>query len=189
MNNIKSTTCIVGYVDEKTGDIYMGGDSERVSRYNSITSNEKKVFVKDKIILGCTGYVTLLQALKYSFTIPERNKEDSNTYVKSVLVKSIKKCLEGDNLAKKEHNIVSFEGTILIGYDKCLYQITGDFGCVSISDNYYSIGCGGDYAKGALFTLRGANLTSKQKITKALEAADKFSVGVSKPFHILRLKK
>jgi len=54
-----------------------------------------------------------------------------------------------------------------------------------IKAGYCAVGCGEDLALGSLHTTEGLNWTPADRIKRALEAAEKFSSMVQRPFHVL----
>jgi len=50
---------------------------------------------------------------------------------------------------------------------------------------YCAVGCGEDLALGSLYTTESLNWTPDDRVKIALEAAEKFSSMVQRPFHIL----
>lgn len=73
-------------------------------------------------------------------------------------------------------------GEFLVGYKGNLYCIYGDFQVGLNADRYAACGCGDDLALGSLFTTKDLNMTPKEKLTAALEAASHHSAGVSGPY-------
>ena len=64
----------------------------------------------------------------------------------------------------------------------------GDFQVGELHDPFAAVGCGMDLAHGALYALRDSDLDPESKVRLALEAAERFSAGVRRPFVIERLE-
>jgi ATP-dependent protease HslVU (ClpYQ) peptidase subunit len=79
-------------------------------------------------------------------------------------------------------------GSFLVGYKGRLFQIYGDYQVGESVINYASVGCGDNYALGAMNILTEQVLCSKDILIKALETAVKFSNGVEPPFNFAETK-
>ncbi len=181
-------TCIVGIIDKK--NIYMGADSAGSNGYDIRTLVNKKVFISGNMIFGFTGSLRMGQLLRYSLKIPKHpTTKDDYTYLCTDFINAVIKCLEKNKYAHLKDNIIR-GGTFIVGYRNKLYTVMGAFQVVQINIDYISCGSGEDYAMGALYTMIDNNqLSTEEKITYALEAAQEFSAGVHGPFKIIKLKR
>ena len=179
-------TCIVGLLDGE--DIYIGGDSAGVNTetYTIAERKDEKVFKNGEFIFGFTSSFRMGQLLRYAFNPPPYYTDvDLYKYMVTDFVDSIRKCLkEGGYARTKEGEETG--GTFLVGYKGRLFMIDCDYQVAEHSCPYFSVGCGEEYAKGCLYALQDTDMTPEEKITKALEAAEKFSVGVAGPFNIIK---
>jgi len=184
-------TCIGGYVDKKTGTIWMGADSGafNVNSYDHRTRLDEKVFIKENMIFGFTSSYRMGDILHHSFTIPEHPKEmDDVTYLKTIFIDKLIECFKNKGYLIVKDNSVS-GGFFLIGYKGKLYQVESDFQVAQNVYNYDSTGCGENYAMAAMYILENETLylTPKEKIEKALEVSYQFSGYVRPPFVIKSL--
>jgi len=181
-------TCIVGYVQD--GAVYIGGDSAGVGgRYDLRVRADEKVFVNDEMIFGFTTSFRMGQILRYSFKAPDHPKRLSDyEYLCTKFIDELIECFKKKGFAEVDKNEVK-GGSFLLGYKGNLYSVEGDFQVGKVVKNYDACGCGQDYAIGALFALEQQPQTPEEKVRMALEAAEQFSGGVRKPFHILKLGK
>lgn len=179
-------TCIVGLVD--SGKVYIGGDSAGVANYSVVLRNDEKVFKNGEIIFGFTTSFRMGQLLRYKLAIPDHDPRiDDFKYLVTDFMDAVIKCFK-DNHFAHESNSVVLGGEFLLGYKGRLYHIQDDFQVSSAIDNYNAVGCGEDYAKGAMKILADVKeLTAEEKVTKALEAAAYHSSGVSAPFKIISI--
>jgi len=180
-------TCIVGIIDKETDKVFIGGDSAGTGGGKVTIRKDKKVFIRDNFIIGYTSSFRMGQLLMCDdrFKLREKNKdEDDFHYLVNVFIPSIQELFKiGGYLTKKDEAIEG--GTFLLGYNKRLYTIYCDFQIEETNDNYMAVGSGGEFALGSLFSSKGTELTTDQRINKALEAATYFATGVSGPFNIL----
>lgn len=78
-------------------------------------------------------------------------------------------------------------GTFLVGYNGKLYAIQNDFQVGIPAIEYDAVGCGANFALGALHATK--NKRPEDRVMMALEAAATFSAGVAPPFKVIKLAK
>ena len=126
------------------------------------------------------------QLLQYSLEIPEHPDGMRNHhYMATRFIDSVRKCLHDGGFAKKKEGIES-GGTFLVAYRGSLFTIYDDYQVGEYADGYASVGCGCEFAYGAIHATEGESAMTRVK--RALKAAAKFSAYVMPPFHVLRLK-
>lgn len=187
-------TCIVAVKHNK--NIYMGGDSlGSNTSFQKVVRLDEKVFVKGDMIFGFTSSFRMGQILQYVMESPERPEGISDMkYLVAYWIPALIECFEeqgykgekpeeeGDSSGTKKG------GTFLLGYRGTIYHIEDDFQVGVPADQYSAVGCGADLALGAVFTAKKSGLKEPEKIiTVALEAAEKFSAGVQRPFVIMSI--
>lgn len=184
-------TCIVAV--KHNNKLYMGGDSLGSAGYSKTVRKDEKVFVKDDMIFGFCGSFRMGQILEYVMLPPERPENISDMkYLVAHWIPALIECFAdaGFRGSKDEgdHDETRTGGTFLLGYRGTIYQIEDDFQVGIPSEQYDAIGCGSDLALGALFAAKKAGVKDPEKIiTVALEAAEKYSGGVQRPFVIKSL--
>jgi hypothetical protein len=179
-------TCIVGYLTDEN-DIYMGSDSIGVADTAWMLLKDPKIFIKDSMIFGFASSLRFGQILKYSFVVPDRpDGMDTNEYMCHVVMLELTKTFEKTDFKRDDKE--QEDWSLLLGYDGKLFTVQSNLQIIEDLKNYATIGCGGDYAKGALYAMEKTNhITPEERITIALEAATEFSM-VKPPFHILKLE-
>ena len=180
-------TCIVGIIDKER--IYIGGDSAGVGGYYIRQRKDPKVFIRDPFIIGFTTSFRMGQLLMSDerFSVRIQKKSESNyEYMVSAFVPAIQKLFKDGGFLESDKDVLT-GGTFLVGYNKCLYEIENDFQVAEYDDNYNACGCGREIALGSLYVTGEMELSPEERIIKALEAASKFSAGVTPPFNILQL--
>jgi ATP-dependent protease HslVU (ClpYQ) peptidase subunit len=181
-------TCIVGLIDKET--IYIGGDSAGAGGTSLVIRKDKKVFIKDgKFIIGFTSSFRMGQLLMYDdrFTVREQNKdEDDFHFMINAFIPSVQNLFKEGGYLEIDKNVMS-GGVFLVGYNKRLYQVQGNFQLQELINNYDACGCGVDIALGSLYTSENTDLTPEQRIIKALQSASEFSTSVRPPFNIIKL--
>lgn len=176
-------TCIVGIVTKD--DVYIGGDSAGVAGLNITVRKDPKVFRNGPAVFGFTDSFRMGQLLRFNCEIPEKiEKMDPYDWVCNHLVPEFRHSLKEGGFAKVEDN-VEHGGTFLLGAYGRLFEIDSDFQVGEPVDNYAAIGCGADFALGALAMTD--DLAPMERIVDVLNVATKFSGGVRPPYRILKL--
>lgn len=175
-------TCIVGVVDD--GKVYIGGDSAGVAGYSIVTRVDSKVFKNGPYIMGFTSSFRMGDILKHDFKAPKpRVGMKLDKFMVKEFIPAIRKAFKEGGYSKND-NGKEQGGTFLVGIYGHLFHIGGDFQVGESLDGYDSVGCGEDLALGSLFSTAASDMTAEERVTHALQAAEKFSAGVSGPFNI-----
>lgn len=176
-------TCIVGLIDN--GTIYMGADSAGVAGYEISIRKDSKVFINNGFLIGFTSSFRMGQLLKYSFTPPAiKENQDLFAYMVTDFIDAVRICLKTGGYARINNN-EDVGGFFLIGHKGRLFCVESDFQVGELYEPYAAEGCGQPYALGSLFSTSG--LGPKERVEKALKAAEMFNAGVRGPFNILQL--
>lgn len=179
-------TCIIGLIKNKK--VYLGGDSAGVGGNDVTIRKDTKVFKTGKFIIGYTSSFRMGQLLRFKLKVNNQKRGISDyEYMCTEFIDAVRNCLKDGGYARIDDNQVAI-GTFLVGYKNRLYKIEEDLQVGESYENFNSVGCGEDYAKGALniLTKSSKKRTPEQIITIALETAVKFSSGVRPPFNILK---
>lgn len=182
-------TCIAA-IRDLNGNIYVGGDS-MISSYPYVgTIAKPKIFMKEKMVFGFTGYSRAAQVLEHQFEIPEQHPKCSDyDYLVSVFIDElIKKFLDAKSIVF-ESNLTMLDNTqFLLAYNRKIYTIESNFQITEELLDYDAIGCGADFAKAVFWLLKdNKEIEPDKKVIKALECATNFSL-VGPPFHIIKLE-
>lgn len=177
-------TCIVAIIDQKSKTAIMGGDSAASSGNSKFIRKDPKVFENGEFIFGCTDSFRMIQLLRYSLKIPEIKDKDIFEFMCTDFIESVRKCFkEGGFLTTDKDEEIG--GTFLVIYKDKLFKIDNDFQVAEYLDNVDAIGCGSDFALGALHALKDISIQPSEKIIKALTASEYYSLGVCKPFILI----
>jgi ATP-dependent protease HslVU (ClpYQ) peptidase subunit len=180
-------TCIVGY--ETLDGVFMGGDSASVGSLDITIREDSKVFRVGGMVMGFTTSWRMGQLLRYSLKLPDhKGEKDDFEYLCTDFIDAVRECLKQGGYAKAVNNEES-GGVFLLGYRRKLYRVDSDFHVGRSVNGYNAIGSGECYALGALMVLHDEFcniLPAKAIVTQALEAAARFSTGVSAPFTVIQ---
>lgn len=177
-------TCIVGYVDG--GRVVIAGDSAGVNGNDITVRKDSKVGNVGEFVIGFTTSFRMGQILLHSFSPPPmRNNIDIMRYMVNDFVVELKRIFSTTG-CMAEHSNHAPVGVFLVGVRGRLFLIDSDYQVGEPLDGFDSIGCGAQYAQGSLHTTASmAGMTVKEKIEKALQAAEHFSGGVRAPFNFV----
>ena len=182
---LKLMTCIVGMLDKKTDKVIIGGDSASVGDSNIYIRKDPKVFKNGEFIIGCTSSFRMIQLLRFSFKPPKIEDKDIYEYMCTDFIDGVRECFKNGGYIQKYSDGDEKGGTFLIAHKNRLFRVEDDFQVGETINGFDSCGCGQDFALGALFALENEKLTTEQKLTKALQAAEFLSMGVASPFVLI----
>lgn len=176
-------TAIVGLVDN--GTVYMGGDSAGVAHYSMTVRKDEKVFINGSYLFGFTTSFRMGQLLQYSFE-PPAPTDDLDKFMRTTFVDAIRDCLKTGGYASKNNEAES-GGEFLVGVSGRLFSVSSDYQVGEASIGFDAVGIGESPALGALFALRQSEMSPKQRVRVALEAAERFNAGVRAPFRLKQI--
>lgn len=178
-------TCIIGFVEDNK--VYMGADSVGSDGYFTTDRVDSKVFINGEFIMGYTSSFRMGQLLRYKFNPPQYNdKVCIHKYMCTEFVDSLINCFRS-NFYGQEEKGEKFGGDFLVGFKGRLFTIASDFQVGEQRQRYASVGGGLYFAYGCLYGLADLAMSVEKKITKALEAAEKYCATVKGPFTILHI--
>jgi len=187
-------TCIVGMKIGKR--VIIGGDSAgSTPNYVEIRKDEK-VFKIDDFIFGATTSFRMIQLIRYSFKPPQFKPAigfqttdggiDLYRYMCTSFIDGLRTCFKAGGFLMKEADGQEFGGMFLVGYHDNLFKIGSDFQVAEVQDDFTSVGCGCDFALGAMKVLsENTKLDSMAIATKALDVAAYYSPYVRPPFNFV----
>jgi ATP-dependent protease HslVU (ClpYQ) peptidase subunit len=190
-------TCIVGMLNPQDGNVIIGGDSAAVSGIEIQVEKQPKIFKNGDFIFGCTTSFRMIQLLKFQFqppiiensgpgfaTVAKQAPVDIYAYMCTKFVDELRNCFKVGGILDTQNGI-EHGGTFLVGYKERLFRINSDFYVMETLDGFDAVGCGQQYALGAMKQLESTKLSVQVKLAQALETAAHFSGGVVGPFHIV----
>jgi len=179
-------TCIVGIIDKEK--VIIGADSAGVAGLDVVIRKDPKVFITGDFVIGCTSSFRMIELLQFSLKVKKRGNKDIYEYMCTDFIKAVRKCFSKGGFLQKYSDGDEKGGIFLVGYQGRLFKIGSDFQVGESVDEYDSVGCGEEYAKGSLYnsskTRSMQTYSAKDRIIRALETAEKFSGGVQSPFII-----
>ena len=175
-------TCIVGI--EHKGRIWMGGDSGVFSGWDFTSLPDGKVFAIGEFLIGVAGDARLGQLVRHKFAPPVfAEGEDLDKYMITSFVDALRDCLKNAGAVSRINEKEQSIGQLLVGIRGRLYCVWSDYAVERDSRPYRAIGCGANYALGALFVDKSR--APHTRIRNALNAAIEYSAGVKGPITIL----
>jgi len=180
-------TCIIAV--EHGGKVYMGGDSSMLCGL-SVEGKEKKVFFLGDFIIGSTGSHRFSQLIEFGIALPEKVEgENDLRYIVSRLIPAIRECAKQNGYTKIENGVERVDDILLLGYHGKIYKVHADFAVTVAFRGYAAIGCGEDFALGAISAFRGSSMFDpgavEGMILAALKISGEFSAGVLPDYYVL----
>ncbi len=177
-------TCIVAI--RNSHGVIMGSDSCGGGGHRANVVKTPKVSKVGEYLIGYTSSFRMGQILHYTMSPKTHNqKDDLFGHLVNVLVPEVRNALRSGGFMKMK-NGEETGGEFLMAHGTRLLCVQSDFSVLEYEDDFLATGCGEDWAMGALYTLRDSPLTAKARLTKALEAATKYSSYVRAPFHFVQ---
>jgi len=180
-------TCIIGLVGKDR--VYVGADSASVNVDKLITrpTNVPKVFKRGPFIIGYTTSFRMGQLLEHWLEVPAQNpKQSDQEYMVVQFAEKVRELLKEKGFSTIASNNET-GGTFIVAYKGKIYTMHGDFQVSEMSDGFDAVGCGSQFALGAMSAL--AKLKPETRIKKSLEIAAYFSAGVCVPFRVRSMKR
>lgn len=175
-------TCIVGIAQH--GTVTIGGDSAGVSGWDLTIRADPKVFQRGPFLIGYTSSFRMGQLLRFRFDPPAHHSPtlDDFEFMATVFIDAVRSCLKAGGFAKKSSEQEE-GGGFLVGYRGRLFSVGSDYQVGESVDGYAAVGCGDSPALGALYATRHM-LDARERARIALEAAERFNIGVRGPWVI-----
>lgn len=174
-------TCIAAVAEGKR--VWIGADSAGVADYRITTRADEKVFINGPLLMGFTSSFRMGQLLRYSLVAPKHEAGVSDErYLATAFMDAVRACLRTGGWSTKT-NEQEHGGEFIVGYKGRLHVIYSDFQVSTPVLPMAAVGCGAELALGSLWTSRGKK--PKERVLAALDAAERFSAAVRRPFRVL----
>jgi ATP-dependent protease HslVU (ClpYQ) peptidase subunit len=177
-------TCIVGI--ETAEGVYIGADSMASNGWSQAQTLLPKVFQTGPFLIGYTSSFRMGQILQYKLKVRDQTCDETvDEYLVCSVIEAVRDILKTFGYAKVSDNEET-GGQFLLGYRKQLRYVGSDFQINHSASGINAVGCGADYALGAMVAT--PQLKPRNRLKNALEIASTLSSGVCPPFHIEKLK-
>lgn len=176
-------TCIAGVVHE--GRAKIAGD-RWCGEWSGYRLASPKIWRSPWFVVGLTGYPRMQQVLQYHGSdIPAPLSSCPQAYLVSEFVPHLRELLKRHGVAEVKDSKESADSTMLIGMKGRLFEVNSNFQVIEAALPFNAVGCGSDFAKGALSVVDIAAIGPEAALRMALTAAEQFSAGVRGPFDFL----
>lgn len=177
-------TAVVGLVD--SGRVYIGADSAATGGWHQTTLVESKVWRAGPYAFGCAGSIRAMQLLRHVFD-PPAPTASLDRFLATTFADAVRVVLkDGGHVKISENQESSPDSRFIVGVAGRLFIFNGDLSSMEPADRCAAIGCGDEFALGALHATAGQ--PPKLRIRAALAAAEHFSAGVRGPFVVTSVK-
>ena len=190
-------TCIIGIADGK--NVWMGGDSCSISGLDYHLTKLSKVFICENFLIGYTTSFRMGQILQYHVdwkALTEQYDKYHDNILSFMIVHVVEELREKFKTKgfTRINDNTETSGQFLIGFQGELFRFDNDFQVNTyhpLVENFVCItlGCGADYALGALFALKHKKKNVRKNIQLAMATAEACSAGVKLPATILKIKR
>jgi ATP-dependent protease HslVU (ClpYQ) peptidase subunit len=181
-------TVIAGFVDKKTGKVFIGADSGLFDDNNHFVSPEPKIIKKPigggyKMIIGNQGDVRALDLVLHWKT----GKLGYNPEVMTPKEFMVQKFVPAMRELFYSNDYKKGDWTFLVGFDGEIFEICEDFSVTIPAKHGVAIGSAGIPALAALYLLNKTKIKMKpkQKIKLAIETSINISNFAKPPILIL----
>ncbi|WP_338147861.1 hypothetical protein [Neoroseomonas terrae] len=168
--------------------VWIGGDSAAVGGLNLTIRRDPKVGRVGPCAIGFTTSFRMGQLLLHSLDVPEppARKGELYRWMVNAFVDAVRACLQQGGFARKEHDVEA-AGRFIVVVNGEIFTVESDYQVAVADVPYAAIGCGENYALGALRVLtRRPNYSALAVCRDALAVAESFSAGVRGPFKVFR---
>jgi ATP-dependent protease HslVU (ClpYQ) peptidase subunit len=178
-------TCIVG-VKTETG-VLLAGDALGSNGWSGTPYKAPKVFrLSRQVAAGFTSSFRMGQLLQHHLTLPTLHG-DELAWTISELVPVIRQTFKDHGYAEVRNNEET-GGTFLLAIRARLFVVQGDYAVLETRHPYDAVGCGQDYAMGAMHALwkpktGHSPAAARSFLRAAIDAASEFSLGVGPPYN------
>lgn len=177
-------TCVVGLIQD--GKVHMACDSAASDGDSGIIMPRKdpKMFYVNEYLIGFSNSFRMGQILQHDFVPPKPTKRNLEKVMAIDFPAAIHEALDKNKFAMTNTIDDSKDSDIcelMIGVHGRLFTMDTDFSIGEYHDPYFAIGSGYQFALGSLFTTQHIK-TPKARLTRALEAATKFTMSVEPPY-------
>ena len=174
-------TCIIGYIENKK--VYMGGDScISWGRLNEAIGGTK-IYHKGEYLIGNTGACADGDLMHHCFD-PPKVKGGLVKFMLSVFAPQVKEFFKGYGRLKDKDGLQELESYFLIAVKGRVFWMDTIGGMNEVKQPYQSVGCGENFALGAMGILHKLDMTPEAKIKAALKVTAEHCAGVAAPFHV-----
>lgn len=171
-------TCIVAVTHNN--HVYMAGDSAGVAGLALTVRADAKVYRNGPYVMGFCGSFRMGQLLRYSFTPPEPT-DDLDRFMVTTFIDAVRACLKAGGYARRDSEVET-GGNFLVGVNGHLFEVQSDYQVAEHVDPFAAIGSGEPVAQGSLYTTEYQAMHPRQRLTLALQAAERFNAGVRGPY-------
>jgi ATP-dependent protease HslVU (ClpYQ) peptidase subunit len=180
-----AVTVIIGIKTE--AGVIVGGDSLSTIEDGPLTTHlrsEPKLFQNGKYIIGIQGRYRLAQILRFAelpTPDPVLDPEEADKWMVKILLPGLR-----DTFKAEEFTQFTDTEHLLIAWGRHLYAVyPRDWQFRRMAAGYEAIGCAAPFAMGAMHATADLEISDRERLSRALLAAEEFSGTVRAPFVIL----
>jgi ATP-dependent protease HslVU (ClpYQ) peptidase subunit len=174
-------TCIAGVVTKE--GVLLAGDSLGSDGYAGKNYIAPKVFrLSSQVAAGFCGSYRMGQLIEHHLELPPLGGDEQAWAIKT-LIPQIRDLFTDGGFAHVKDNEET-GGTWLLAVRRRLFLVQDDYSVLEARQPYNAVGCGEDFATGAMHALWKPPVKNPRAFLRAaLDAASAFSTGVAAPYN------
>ena len=140
-----------------------------------------KIFKNNELIIAGAGQVRGINLLEHGWDAPAVKLKNTDKYVTSILIPSIRKCFDqADYEFKRDGESVENDNIFIVCVQRRIYRIDSDYSWERNQQNIYVAGSGERFALGALSAMDAGSVSSvtqaKNYLRKAIKIASQYDI-------------
>ena len=171
-------TAIVGITDGLKA--HLGADSGSFRGWDRHIVPGGKLFTVGGAVVGLAGYAVDGQIIRHFVAVADPEPgDDIEQWAVRILVPALRDALKARGRVTVKDAVETWDSECLVAIRDRILRVGQNFHVAQRDDGLYAIGCGADFALGALHATEGE---SRARLHAALRAAEYYSAGVAAPF-------
>ena len=179
-------TVICACIDKTEGVTYMGADRS-ISRGDEVHINPHgKLHWVNDFLIGLAGPEKLAQHAKFLFHPPDIfDDQDSYEYLVTTFSSCLRKVFVDNGYAEPDLRKDNGDFEVLVAHKDRLFMIGCDFSVTEYTVPYAAVGCGRQYAMGAMSVCEELDISPASTVRCGLRAAAQFDAFCTKEYDVL----
>lgn len=178
-------TCIVAIKED--GRVYLGADSASSDDEADMKTIavQPKIFKSGPVAIGFCGSWRAGKVFQYDLVIPKIDTDDIDRYMNTTFINALQECAERNRLVIDESKPENDLADLIVAINGRIFEVQSHVQSLEHIDDFFAVGSGAKFALGSLYTTQDFDLTPKERLKLALDAASKYSMSVAPPYTYL----
>lgn len=170
------------------GMSYIASDSLGSDGFTKSINKNRKIFLKDTMLIGGSGSFKQLQLIEHSFISPDRTIDESTyEYMYKAFVPELTNFLKINNVITHTRGVDSNDSSeFVFVLDGTIFVMQSDLSLLEPVENFACIGSGQYHALAVLKALKDGGLSVDKMLKKALDITVELVVSVGGKLHTIK---